>query len=95
MTVIGAGNVGATTAQRLADKQLATEVVLLDIAEMQKLEAASEYKYVDADEEIEKFFGAAPSEEDACGPNKLSIQNNVITLKAKNIGNDNSYNPGF
>ena len=33
MTVIGAGNVGATTAQRLADKQLATEVVLLDIAE--------------------------------------------------------------
>jgi DNA-directed RNA polymerase II subunit RPB1 len=69
--------------------------VLLDIAEMQKLEAASEYKYVDADEEIEKFFGAAPSEEDACGPNKLSIQNNVITLKAKNIGNDNSYNPGF
>ncbi len=33
MTVIGAGNVGATTAQRIADKELAHEVVLVDIAE--------------------------------------------------------------
>ncbi|HCV43469.1 MAG TPA: malate dehydrogenase, partial [Bacteroidetes bacterium] len=31
ITVIGAGNVGATTAQRLVDKQLANEVVLVDI----------------------------------------------------------------
>jgi DNA-directed RNA polymerase II subunit RPB1 len=69
--------------------------VILDIAEMQKLESASEYKYVNADEEIEKFFGAVSSEEDVCGPNRISIQNNVITLKAKNMGNDNTYNPGF
>lgn len=33
ITVIGAGNVGATTAQRLAEKQLAEEVVLIDILE--------------------------------------------------------------
>jgi malate dehydrogenase len=33
VTVIGAGNVGATTAQRLVDKQLANEVVLVDIIE--------------------------------------------------------------
>jgi len=33
ITVIGAGNVGATTAQRLVDKQLANEVVLVDIIE--------------------------------------------------------------
>ncbi len=33
ITVIGAGNVGATTAQRIADKELAHEVVLVDIAE--------------------------------------------------------------
>ena len=33
ITVIGAGNVGATTAQRLVDKQLANEVVLVDILE--------------------------------------------------------------
>lgn len=31
ITVIGAGNVGATTAQRLVDKQLANEVVLVDV----------------------------------------------------------------
>ncbi len=33
ITVVGAGNVGATTAQRLADKELANEIVLVDIVE--------------------------------------------------------------
>jgi len=33
ITVIGAGNVGATTAQRLVDRALANEVVLVDILE--------------------------------------------------------------
>lgn len=33
ITVVGAGNVGATTAQRLVDKQLANEVVLVDVVE--------------------------------------------------------------
>ncbi|MBK7260019.1 MAG: malate dehydrogenase [Ignavibacteriae bacterium] len=33
ITVIGAGNVGATTAQRIADKALANEVVLVDVVE--------------------------------------------------------------
>lgn len=33
ISVIGAGNVGATAAQRIADKELANEVVLLDIIE--------------------------------------------------------------
>lgn len=33
ITVIGAGNVGATTAQRLAEKELARQVVMVDVAE--------------------------------------------------------------
>jgi malate dehydrogenase len=33
ITVIGAGNVGATTAQRLVDKEIANEVVLVDVIE--------------------------------------------------------------
>lgn len=33
ITVVGAGHVGATTAQRVAEKELAQEVVLLDIIE--------------------------------------------------------------
>lgn len=33
ITVIGAGNVGATAAQRIAEKELANEVVLVDIVE--------------------------------------------------------------
>lgn len=69
--------------------------VVLDIAEMQKFEATNEYQYIDADEEIEKFFGDAEALDDKCGPNKIAIQNNVITIKAQNLGNDNSYDPGF
>ncbi|MDP4199277.1 MAG: malate dehydrogenase [Bacteroidota bacterium] len=33
ITVVGAGNVGATTAQRIADKELAEQVVLVDVVE--------------------------------------------------------------
>ncbi len=33
ITVVGAGHVGATTAQRLAEKELAREVVLIDVVE--------------------------------------------------------------
>src|SRR5438046_6627512 len=33
ITVVGAGNVGATTAQRLAEKELARRVVLVDVIE--------------------------------------------------------------
>ena len=69
--------------------------VVLNIEEMQKLEAASEYKYVNTDEEIEKFFEGAASADDPCGPNKIGIQNNVITIKPENFGRDNTYDPGF
>src|SRR5512139_4325360 len=33
ITVVGAGNVGATTAQRIAEKELARRVVLVDVVE--------------------------------------------------------------
>ncbi len=33
ITVVGAGNVGATAAQRIAEKELARQVVLVDIVE--------------------------------------------------------------
>jgi malate dehydrogenase len=33
ITVVGAGNVGATTAQRIAEKQLARRVVMIDVVE--------------------------------------------------------------
>jgi intein/homing endonuclease len=69
--------------------------VILDLEEIQKLDSASEYKYVNADEEIEKFFGGEENPDDLCSPNKINIQNNVITIKAENMGTDNDYNPGF
>lgn len=68
--------------------------VILNIEEMAKLEAVSEYKPVNIDEEIEKFFeGKNP--DDPCGINKIAIQNNVSTIHSEDMGNDNSYNPGF
>jgi DNA-directed RNA polymerase II subunit RPB1 len=69
--------------------------VVLDIEEMQKLEATSEYKPFDVDEEIEKAFGNIENPDDPCGVNKISIQNNVVTIKANDMGDDNDYNPGF
>jgi DNA-directed RNA polymerase II subunit RPB1 len=69
--------------------------VVLDVEEMQKLEAVSEYRPIDVEEEIEKAFGNIENPDDPCGVNKISIQNNVITIQAQDMGNDNDYNPGF
>lgn len=69
--------------------------VVLDIEEMQKLEATSEYEEVNEKEEIEKLFGVYDKPEDSCSLNNLAIQNNVISIKSSDMGNDNDYNPGF
>jgi DNA-directed RNA polymerase II subunit RPB1 len=69
--------------------------VVLDVEEMQKLEAVSEYRPIDVEEEIEKAFGNVENPDDPCGVNKISIQNNVITIQAQDMGNDKDYNPGF
>ena len=69
--------------------------VILNIQEMQKLEAASEYNLMDTDAEIEKFFGETQNPDDKCSVNKIAIQNNVITIHAEDMGGDNDYNPGF
>jgi DNA-directed RNA polymerase II subunit RPB1 len=70
--------------------------VILDIEEMQKLEETSEYAPLDVNEEIEKFFGQVEDSKDTCSIANLSIQNNVVSIKATDMGFDNSgYNPGF
>ena len=69
--------------------------VILDIEEAQKLDAVSDYKPVNIDDEIDNFFGNIENPDDPCGINKISIQNNVNTIEAEDMGKDNSYNPGF
>jgi DNA-directed RNA polymerase beta' subunit len=70
--------------------------VVLDIEEMAKLEAATEYKNVDVVDEIDKFFGNIENPNDKCSTNKIAIQNNVVSIKAKDMGQeDDDYNPGF
>jgi DNA-directed RNA polymerase II subunit RPB1 len=69
--------------------------VVLDIEEMQKLGDTTNYEPLNIDNEIEKFFGNVENPNDPCGINKLTIQNNVITIKPENMGSDNNYDPGF
>jgi DNA-directed RNA polymerase beta' subunit len=70
--------------------------VVLDIEEMIKMEAATEYKNIDVVEEIDKFFGNIDNPNDSCSTNKIAIQNNVISIKPKDMGEeDDDYNPGF
>ena len=69
--------------------------VVLDIEEMQKLEATSEYRPTNIEDEIDKFFGNVANPDDPCGINKIAIQNNVIAIQEEDLGGDNTYNPGF
>jgi hypothetical protein len=34
-------------------------------------------------------------EDDKCSKNKLVIENNVVNIKASDLGGDDDYNPGF
>ena len=69
--------------------------VVLDIEELQKLEAASEYKPSNVEDIIDKFFDNVQNPDDPCGINKIAIDNNVITINEEDMGTDNNYNPGF
>ena len=70
--------------------------VVLDIEEMQKLDATSEYKHVNINSEIDKFFDQSIIDGgDNCSIGNLTIQNNVTTIKVMDMGGDNDYNPGF
>ena len=70
--------------------------VVLDIEEMTKMEEASEYKHIDEEKEIEEFFGSyMENPNDPCSINKIAIDNNVVTIKPTDMGDDNNYNPGF
>jgi DNA-directed RNA polymerase II subunit RPB1 len=70
--------------------------VVLDIEEMQKLEATSEYEENNEQNIIDSFFGKLENPDDKCSINNLAIQNNVISIKPNDLGSDdNDYNPGF
>ena len=70
--------------------------VVLDLVEMQKLEATSEYIPLEEEREIETFFGSTENPSDPCSINNLSIQNNVISIKNTEMGTiHKDYNPGF
>jgi DNA-directed RNA polymerase II subunit RPB1 len=69
--------------------------VVLDLEEMRKLENVVEYEKKDDDASVEKLMGGIEDPDDACSNNKLTIQNNVSTIKTKDLGEDNDYNPGF
>ena len=69
--------------------------VVLDIKEMSNLEQKIKYEIIDTEEMINKdLFGQFENPEDPCAMNKLSIDNNVVNIKAEELGEDNDeYNP--
>ena len=69
--------------------------VVLDLEEMRKLENVVAYEKQNSEDSIEKMMGGLEDPDDACSNNKLTIQNNVSTIKTADLGNDNDYNPGF
>jgi len=70
--------------------------LILNIEEMQKMEATSKYKPLDIETEIEQFFGGSDTlDDDPCNINKISIQNNVVSIQPQDMGKDNNYDPGF
>jgi len=69
--------------------------VVLNLEEMRKLEGVVAYEKQDDEAAIEKMMGGLEDPDDACSNNKLTIQNNVSTIKTADLGNDNDYNPGF
>jgi len=71
--------------------------VLLDIQEIinNNNTEITQYKKNNIEQEIEEFFGNEIAKEDACSVNKLTIQNNVINIKAIDMGNDNNYELNF
>ena len=69
--------------------------VVLDIEEMTKLEATTEYEKEEVEDEIDKFFGTQEDSNETCSINNLAISNNVISIKPSDLGGNNDYNPGF
>jgi DNA-directed RNA polymerase beta' subunit len=70
--------------------------VLLDTNKYMKLKAVEKFIPVNVDDEIEKMFGSTvENPEDSCSVNKISIQTNIVIIKSKDYGKDDSYNPGF
>jgi len=69
--------------------------VVLNLEEMRKLEGVVAYEKQDDEAAIEKMMGGLEDPDDECSNNKLTIQNNVSTIKTADLGNDNDYNPGF
>jgi len=71
--------------------------VVLDMDTMKTMEEEKRYEEKVLDEEedlIEKSFHVE-NPEDACGSANMAIQNNVVSIKSKDMGKDNIYEPGF
>ena len=69
--------------------------LMLDMKQMSELQEESDFKMLDMDNEIDSFFDNVDNSQDPCSVNKLSINNNVTSIKTENLGTDDDYNPGF
>ena len=69
--------------------------VVLNIAEMSKLSSKA-LDDATEDEKIDGLFGVLDDPDDPCSTTNLAIQNNVVNIKEKDLGNvDDDYDAGF
>ena len=69
--------------------------VVLNIAEISKLSSKA-LDDATEDEKIDGLFGVLDDPDDPCSTTNLAIQNNVVNIKEKDLGNvDDDYDAGF
>ena len=70
--------------------------VFIDTDEYMKLEEEEEYKPININSAIDNMFESSIDyNSDRCSIDKISIQTNIVAIKSKDYGKDDSYNPGF
>ena len=70
--------------------------VLLNIKEMMNQQEVSEYKPINKDDVLDKFFKEENEQDkEICSISNLTIQNNVININPEIDENENMYDPGF
>lgn len=70
--------------------------VLLDMEKMRQYEESTSYVISDPEKEISDFLGAVNmGQGDPCSRQNIDIQNNVVTIRAVDMGKDTNYDPGF
>jgi hypothetical protein len=66
--------------------------VVLDLEQIKTLEQDVVYENQDPEADLEKMF-QVEAQDNPCSTMKMTIENNVLSIKTKDLGKDNDYVP--